>query len=994
MAYYMRRIILFLVLALFLLAQPMNIIFVFHNHQPWYIDLEKGELLLPWVRIHSVGNYLKVPLLVNQSGVSVAYTLSGSLIEQINWYANRTYVDARYKISQKIAEGKPLTLEEKYSMLLVPGGFFDINWQNIVYKHPRYTVLLGIRNDAFSKCPPGNITCIVSRFSEQDFIDLATLFNLLWIDPYIARQYPDVWAMRNKTSFTRNDLKRVLEVHMDLISKVLPLYRALAQQKRVELVLVPYSHPLMPLLADMGALEDLKVHIRLSQNLFERYLGVSPTGVWPPEQAVNDDVLRLFTESGFLWTITDEDVLKATMPGASHFGLYYVDYGGRRIYVFFRDKTLSDGLGFRYASMKPEEALADFMNYLKRVPRDECSVVVVALDGENPWENYPNFGDDFLIKFFGGLAQLEKNGTIKLWKPTDFVKRCSEKATPLPQREFEYFNLKVDISVYTSIRDLPTRIVQGRIAEGSWSSGGSLAIWIGDVDENVWWMWLKKAREDVGLNLKWDVLFPLLVAEASDWPFWYGGEMGSPQTFDPVAKSALIAFYRRAGLQPPMYLFSLAYPGGTPREIVGRGDGKVALYEGLTVYVNTTHIWIEGAGCGVVYFSNPTLPRSPYFFRGAVYGIHGEKLHIYADMAIDSCNNTVYLSDGGKFYPVGKAARSYFIGAQPGDKLYVEFNGLVYVLTIPESPVQQKLLMEVADPPGDDFGTGKYRYPKNPVFKPGVFDLLGFTLYDLGDRLRFMFRVREFGGNPWSGPAGFSLQFFHVYINRGRGERNDTLGLGVTLCKEAMWDVALLIGPGWSGGNRIVYSDGSFIDDAMAIRPGPNNTIVADVPKKYIGEFEKSWKLTVFLTSWDGYGPDNIRRFGVVEDEWTVGGADAAAVLAGVAPRVFDVLAPTVDAQVRALTSYKVSRLPNGTYVGAPASVCIFYTQEKPAATITATITTTVTQTSRETVTTTQYLTETQKETVREVNWVATAIVSVLAFILGLTPSLLAKRER
>jgi len=27
---------------------------------------------------------------------------------------------------------------------------------------------------------------------------------------------------------------------------------------------------------------------------------------------------------------------------------------------------------------------------------------------------------------------------------------------------------------------------------------GSLAVWIGDVDENVWWMWLKKAREDVG----------------------------------------------------------------------------------------------------------------------------------------------------------------------------------------------------------------------------------------------------------------------------------------------------------------------------------------------------------------------------------------------------------------------------------------------------------------------------------------------------------------
>ena len=122
----------------------------------------------------------------------------------------------------------------------------------------------------------------------------------------------------------------------------------------------------------------------------------------------------------------------------------------------------------------------------------------------------------------------------------------------------------MDIFFYVSIRDLPTRAVQVRIAGGTWSAGGSLAVWIGDVDENVWWMWLKKAREDVGIDRGWDVLFPLLTAEASDWPFWYGNDMGSPQTFDPVAKSALIVYCRRAGLQPPAYLLSSVYPGGTP----------------------------------------------------------------------------------------------------------------------------------------------------------------------------------------------------------------------------------------------------------------------------------------------------------------------------------------------------------------------------------------------------------------------------------------------
>ncbi len=140
------------------------------------------------------------------------------------------------------------------------------------------------------------------------------------------------------------------------------------------------------------------------------------------------------------------------------------------------------------------------------------------------------------------MAELEKNGTVTIWKPSEFVDECKDEATPLPLKEYKYFNLAVDISFYDSIRDLPTHVVKGRIAGGTWSARGSLVVWIGDVDEDVWWMWLMKAREDVSTDKGWDVLLPLLIAEASDWPFWYDNDTGSPQTFDPVAKSALIAY--------------------------------------------------------------------------------------------------------------------------------------------------------------------------------------------------------------------------------------------------------------------------------------------------------------------------------------------------------------------------------------------------------------------------------------------------------------------
>lgn len=916
----MIRILILTLFASLILAQSVNIVIIFHMHQPWYIDLERGELTLPWVRMHAVANYLKVPLIINETGAPMAYTLTGSLIEQLNWYANGTYTDVWFKISEKLARGEELTIEEKYSMLQIPGGFFDINWQNILYRHPRYTALLGVRNDAFSKCPPLDMQCVVSRFSDQDFLDLATLFNLMWIDPYIAK-IEGLWGLRNKTSFSREDLDKVLKTHLKIIKEVLPLYEKLSLQNRAELVAVPYSHPLMPLLADMGLIEDLKIHIDLSNQLFVKYLSTLPSGVWPPELAINDDVLKLFIDSGYLWTVLDEDVLKLS-GGGTHYGLYYVEHQGRRLYILFRDKTMSDNLGFRYASTSPKDAVEDFVQYIKKIPRDECSVLVMALDGENPWENYQNFGVDFLKEFFTKLIELEKSGEVKLWKPTDFIKKCRDKAQPLQSRPYQYFDLTVDISFYRSITELPKRTVFGHIAEGSWAGGGGLDVWIGDVDENVWWMWLRKAREDVGVVDKWDVLFPLLIAEASDWPFWYGGEWGSPKTFDPLAKAALRVLYKNAGLKSPSYLDTVAYPGGSPPHVVSTGWGRVEIFGGPILEANTTHLRQIGGTCGVVYISNPNVPRSPYIRKGAVYGLNREKLAIYADMAYDTCSGIVYLTDGEKYIAVGNEARLSFINAAPGDRLYVEYRGLVYILELPEAPRIQRLLLISEDSTGDDYGPGTYQYPKNPVFKPGVFDLQKFELYDMGDFLRFVFRVRELGGNPWGGPAGFSLQFFHVYINRGGGFRNDTLGLRVQLCEEAQWDAALLIGPGWKGGNKIVLPN-LEIDDAMSIKV-VNNTIIADVPKRYLGEFNASWKITVFLTSWDGYGHDNIRNFGVIAEEWTVGGADPVAVLAGVAPRVFDLLAPTVEKQTSELRSYQAMRLPNGTYVGRLAVVCSY----------------------------------------------------------------------
>ena len=69
------------------------------------------------------------------------------------------------------------------------------------------------------------------------------------------------------------------------------------------------------------------------------------------------------------------------------------------------------------------------------------------------------------------------------------------------------------------------------------------------------------------------------------------------------------------------------------------------------------------------------------------------------------------------------------------------------------------------DPTGDDDGPGTYTYPTDGVFKPGVFDLLGFKVGQDENNLVFSLQMRGAVENPWGAPNGLSLQLVDIYID-------------------------------------------------------------------------------------------------------------------------------------------------------------------------------------------------------------------------------------
>jgi carbohydrate-binding DOMON domain-containing protein len=328
---------------------------------------------------------------------------------------------------------------------------------------------------------------------------------------------------------------------------------------------------------------------------------------------------------------------------------------------------------------------------------------------------------------------------------------------------------------------------------------------------------------------------------------------------------------------------------------------------------------------------------------------------------------------------------------------------LLSILVISTPLSSQMVLISVSDPEGDDRGPGYYGYPENPVFKPGVFDIVGFKVVDEGDRLAFITTFKELGGNPWGGPNGFSLQNIQIYVRTtqtGLPARTDTLGLNVVFAPSYAWHFSIIVVPGWEEkivpeGQRagVYYYGFSVVQDGVLNVRVDGNSIVASVDKKALIDVDNvaSWTIVVAVASYDGFGPNRVRPVGPTGGEWVLHGTMfatpeqrariAKAIATGIEPRVVDLLvySPefkdgiTAEIQYTWLDSYNpdLKLLATIPHIEIPPT--------------TVTITNTVTNTIFRTLTElrTEIRTEVQTTTVTQVNWPVSILLLIIGLVVG-----------
>ena len=438
----------------------MRIAILWHFHQPIYRKPGSYEFVLPWVNFH-LKNYHQMARIVEESGIPGTFNLVPCLIEQIRDYSEGRAVDA----TQSALEKPPAELTEADLVRLRPFA-------------------------------PG----------ENDPLRIQSAALPSFLSPVEPiPEYRDA----------------LLETQSRVLHGLLPTLRRLWLDGAVELTATPYYHPLTPLICDLEAArghslpveafrypEDARRHLDMSVSCFEGVFGRRPAGLWPSEGGISPAVTRAAAEAGFPFALTDENVLWKSLGVPPRPALLQTPYRSEGLPVFFRDRELSDLIGFEYWRWKPEEAADDLLRRIReRRTNDPDEGLVLALDGENPWAGYRENGVPFLRALFDRLARADGI------QPSFFQDLLTERRSPLPDLD---------------------------LVPGTWL--GNFSKWIGDPAKNEGWNILSRARRLCG------PIEEILIAEGSDW-FWWFGE-GHPE-FDALFLAYIREAYRKCGLPFP-----------------------------------------------------------------------------------------------------------------------------------------------------------------------------------------------------------------------------------------------------------------------------------------------------------------------------------------------------------------------------------------------------------------------------------------------------------
>jgi UDPglucose--hexose-1-phosphate uridylyltransferase len=510
--------------------------FLWHLHQPAYRTAD-GVSHAPWAAVHAGGAYTTLARAIETtSATGQIVNIVPTLLEQLLAYADGSVTDP--VLDAVLTPATELNDDQK--KILVSWGFHVDPRQ--LARYPKLGELASRKPGADSK------KRLSSGYDPGDLRDLQVLFVLAhageqaWTDERLVPLY------ERGGGFGADDHEQVAEWMRAQPVELIDLWRRIADLPGVEIATSPFAHPIMPLLIDTGVVEaswaphpppEVPVFRhpedagwQLAEGLsFMRDHAFPTVGCWPPEGSVSADAVAAYGAAGVRWLVTDEGILERSLDrplrnGDSTASELYQQWrlGDDGPILFFRDRRLSDAIGFEYGRWEDEgEAAESLSRRLLETARElpEDASIVIALDGENPWLHFPDGGGRFL---------------------RELMERLNHSAPELVPATLE------------SICGTVEPATLDRLHPGSWINS-IFATWIGHPEKTRAWEALAGVRTAIEQK-GGERPRSLLLAEGSDWFWWLGDDNPTELAplYDQIFRHHLADACGQAGIKPPVNL--------------------------------------------------------------------------------------------------------------------------------------------------------------------------------------------------------------------------------------------------------------------------------------------------------------------------------------------------------------------------------------------------------------------------------------------------------
>jgi alpha-amylase/alpha-mannosidase (GH57 family) len=218
----------------------VQLVVLWHMHQPQYRDPETGAYVLPWTRMHALKDYWgMVEVLRDFPEFHATFNVVPSLGLQLEEYASGKFNEPWFELAFKNAD--ELTREDKAEII---ARAFQLNHERLMTRWPRFVELY-----EWSR-PAGGAQALVT-FTPRDWRDLQLLSQLAWMEETWFEKDEIISKLSAKgKEFTEKDKTALKNKQLELLRLILPTYRDAAKRGQIELSTTPFYHPILPLVCD------------------------------------------------------------------------------------------------------------------------------------------------------------------------------------------------------------------------------------------------------------------------------------------------------------------------------------------------------------------------------------------------------------------------------------------------------------------------------------------------------------------------------------------------------------------------------------------------------------------------------------------------------------------------------------------------------------------------------------------------------------------------